>query len=50
MVLKAAPPLMVSEEQLNEFMAALRDVVELADTSPMFWGEALELAKRATSI
>jgi ornithine--oxo-acid transaminase len=50
MVLKAAPPLMVNEQQLNEFVAALRDVVELADTSPMFWGEALELAKRATSI
>ena len=50
MVLKAAPPLMVSESELDEFVTALRDVVELADTSAMFWSESLELAMRATSI
>ena len=50
MVLKAAPPLMVSERQLDEFVAALRDVVELADTSATFWTEALGLAKRAANI
>jgi ornithine--oxo-acid transaminase len=50
MVLKAAPPLTVSEEQLDEFVAAIRDVVELADTSVTFWTEALELARRAVNI
>jgi ornithine--oxo-acid transaminase len=50
MVLKAAPPLTVSEEQLGEFVIAIRDVVELADTSMTFWTEALELAKRAVNI
>jgi ornithine--oxo-acid transaminase len=50
MVLKAAPPLVVSEGQLDEFVAALRDVVELADTSATFWTEALGLAKRAANI
>jgi ornithine--oxo-acid transaminase len=50
MVLKAAPPLIVSAEQLEEFVFAIRDVVELADTSAKFWTEALALAKRAINI
>lgn len=50
MVLKAAPPLVVSEEQLDEFVAAIRSVVELADTSATFWTEALGVAKRAVNI
>ncbi len=50
MVLKAAPPLVVSEAQLDGFVAALRDVVELAHTSTEFWGEALGLARRAVNI
>jgi ornithine--oxo-acid transaminase len=39
MVLKAAPPLVVNQGQLDEFVKALRDVVELADTSARFWTE-----------
>jgi len=50
MVLKVAPPLVVTEDQLNEFVVALRDVVEMADTSPAFWTEALGMAKRAVNI
>ena len=50
MVLKAAPPLVVSETELDEFVNAIRDVVELADTSVSFWTEALNLAKRAINI
>ena len=50
MVLKAAPPLVVSDEQLDEFVVAIRDVVELADTSAVFWTEALHLARRAVNI
>jgi ornithine--oxo-acid transaminase len=50
MVLKAAPPLVVSEEQLNRFVAAIRDVVELAETSTGFWTEALHMARRAVNI
>jgi len=50
MVLKAAPPLVVNEEQLNEFVDAIRSVVELADSSVAFWTEALGLAKRAVNI
>ena len=50
MVLKAAPPLIVTDEQLDEFVQAIRDVVELAETSPAFWTEALGMARRAVSI
>jgi ornithine--oxo-acid transaminase len=50
MVLKAAPPLMVTPEQLDEFVNAIRDVVELAQTSPAFWTEALGMARRAVNI
>ncbi len=50
MVLKAAPPLVVSQEQLDEFVEAIRSVVKLADSSAAFWTEALGLAKRAANI
>lgn len=50
MVLKAAPPLLVTEKQLDEFVVAIRSVVELADTSSGFWTEALHLARRAVNI
>jgi ornithine--oxo-acid transaminase len=50
MVLKAAPPLIVTDEQLDHFVQAIRDVVELAETSPAFWTEALGMARRAINI
>ena len=50
MVLKAAPPLMIEQSQLDEFIAALTSVVELAHTSTAFWSEALGLARRAVNI
>jgi ornithine--oxo-acid transaminase len=50
MVLKAAPPLVVTEEQLNEFVGAIRSVLELAHTSAAFWSEALGLARRAVNV
>jgi hypothetical protein len=39
MLLKA-PPLVVSARELQEFVAAIREVLELADTSLAFWTEA----------
>ena len=50
MVLKAAPPLLISEAQLDEFVWAIGDVVAVADSSPAFWTEALSLARRAAKI
>jgi ornithine--oxo-acid transaminase len=49
-VLKVAPPLVVTEEQLDAFIIAIREVVELAHTSTSFWSEALGLARRAARI
>ena len=50
MVLKAAPPLMVTSEQLDEFVEAIRTVVEMAQASATFWTEALAMARRAVNI
>jgi ornithine--oxo-acid transaminase len=47
MVLKVAPPLVVTDAQLDTFVAAIRDVVELANSPGAFWSEALGLARRA---
>jgi ornithine--oxo-acid transaminase len=49
MVLKVAPPLVVSESQVDEFVSAIRSVVELAHSSSTFWTEALGLARRAVN-
>jgi ornithine--oxo-acid transaminase len=50
MVLKAAPPLVATEGQLDEFVTAIREVVETAHASAGFWSEALGLARRAIDI
>jgi ornithine--oxo-acid transaminase len=50
MVLKAAPPLVASQEQLDEFVAAVQQVVELMHSAGAFWTEALGLARRVVNI
>ncbi len=47
MVLKVAPPLVVTDAQLDAFVSAVRNVVELAHSPGAFWSEALGLARRA---
>lgn len=47
MVLKVAPPLVVTDPQLDTFVAAVRHVVEIAHSPGAFWSEALGLARRA---
>ncbi len=47
MVLKVAPPLVVTDAQLDGFVLAVRDVVALAHSPGAFWSEALGLARRA---
>ena len=49
MVLKAAPPLVVTKAQPEEFVAAVREVVELAHTSSRFRSEAPGMARRAVA-
>jgi ornithine--oxo-acid transaminase len=50
MVLKAAPPLIVEESQIDEFVRAITAVVDLMHTSASFWTEALGLARRVVNI
>ena len=50
MVLKVAPPLIVSEEQVEQFVASLKRVMEVVHSSSTFWSEALGLARRAVNI
>jgi ornithine--oxo-acid transaminase len=50
MVLKVAPPLVATEGQIEEFVAAIREVVDLAHNSSGFWAEAIGLARRAVNI
>jgi ornithine--oxo-acid transaminase len=47
MVLKVAPPLVITETQVDEFVSAIRNVVDLAHSPGCFWSEALGLARRA---
>ena len=49
-VLKVAPPLIVTRTQIDKCVAAMRAVVELANTPSAFWSEALGLARRAVNI
>ena len=49
-VLKVAPPLVVEETQVEEFISAVSEVVEMIHTSPKFWMEALDLGRRAINI
>ncbi len=50
MVLKAAPPLVIEEREIDSFASALRNVVELMHTSTAFWSEALGMAARVMGI
>jgi ornithine--oxo-acid transaminase len=47
MVLKVAPPLVVTSSQISEFVSAVEQVVDLAHHPGAFWSEALGLARRA---
>jgi len=50
MVLRIAPPLVVSEAQVAEFVSAVHHVVDAAHTSNLFWNEALGMARRVLNI
>lgn len=50
MTLKVAPPLVVSEEQLERFIEAISDVIGLVHSSNVFWTEALGLARRVVNV
>ena len=47
MVLKVAPPLVVTEAQIDIYLDAISSVVEALHVSSAFWSDALELGRRA---
>jgi ornithine--oxo-acid transaminase len=50
LVLKVAPPLMVLEWQVDEFVRKLGNIVESIHASTTFWSEALGLARRVLNV
>jgi ornithine--oxo-acid transaminase len=50
MVLKAAPPLVVTEAQIVSFVEALEQVVDEVHSSSAFWSDALGLVRRTIKI
>jgi ornithine--oxo-acid transaminase len=50
LVLKVAPPLVIQNSQIDEFVARLGEVVESIHASTAFWSEALGLARRVMNI
>lgn len=50
MVLKVAPPLIATRDQLDRCAEALREVIALAHKPTDFWTEAMHLAVRAANI
>lgn len=50
MVLKLAPLLIVSQEQVDEAISSVKQVVELAHSPSGFWTEALGLARRVMNV
>jgi ornithine--oxo-acid transaminase len=47
MVLKVAPPLVVNEQQLDDYVSAITSVVDALHSSSAFWSDALDLGRRA---
>ncbi|MEO8370068.1 MAG: aspartate aminotransferase family protein [Candidatus Solibacter sp.] len=50
MVLKVAPPLMVTERQCQEFVEAAQSVSDLMHHSTSFWNESLGMARRVVNL
>jgi ornithine--oxo-acid transaminase len=46
MVLKISPPLIVTEEQLEQFVDCLSDIVKTMHSGGRFWSDALGMARR----
>ena len=50
MVLKIAPPLVVTHQQIDSFVDAITGVVDFMHSPGAFWSEALGLARRAANV
>ncbi|MBN9614588.1 MAG: aspartate aminotransferase family protein [Acidobacteriales bacterium 59-55] len=49
MVLKVAPPLIISERQIDYFIKSINDVVAMMHSSGTFWSDAIKLGRCAVS-
>jgi ornithine--oxo-acid transaminase len=50
MVLKVAPPLVVTDSQLEQFLDAIESVMEAVHSSTSFWSDAISMAQRAIRV
>jgi ornithine--oxo-acid transaminase len=50
LVLKIAPPLVIEEAQIERYLQAVEEVVELMHSSKTFWSEALGIGRRAMAL
>lgn len=50
MVLKVAPPLVVTETQIDRYVDAITSVVETLHSSTAVWSDALEIGRRAIRV
>jgi ornithine--oxo-acid transaminase len=50
MVLKVAPPLVVTSEQIDTFVAAIDRTIAEVHSSRSFWSDALALARKAVRV
>jgi ornithine--oxo-acid transaminase len=50
MVLKVAPPLVITESQVEQYLDAIEEVMETIHSSTTFWSDALNMAQRAARI
>jgi ornithine--oxo-acid transaminase len=49
-VLKVAPPLVVTPEQIDEYVSEMGEIVESMHSSTAFWSDALGMARRVVNI
>jgi len=50
MVLKVAPPLVITDAQVEQYLDAIEAVMETIHSSTSFWSDALKLAQRAIRV
>ena len=50
MVLKVAPPLVVTDAQIDQYIGSITSVVETLHSSTKVWSDALELGRRAIRV
>jgi ornithine--oxo-acid transaminase len=50
MALKIAPPLVITESQINQYLDAIEAMMETVHSSASFWSDAIQLAQRAIRI